>query len=578
VIAPYLCPAEEKGASKVAADFCFVSQEPKSIERKLAALVYEPLVNPGRGWDGLRSVSGQNLESLVGYPYMPATLQKLASELAQMGAGQLMLDAVGLNWHRVASTYWGEPGALAALYVDNHAKEVWSTLFTKAGKVSHRSRVMPCITNTYVQTGAGTPVIVMAHSGSAPLAPKLCGLVEEAEARLGDEIRRALVVDAEGSTFDILESFKNQRRVMVTPCKPSTFRDLELRYSKGSSFRSYRERDEIRVATATLLHKSTGRELELGVLLIRRDRRISPFVLLTTGLELGFKGKELADLYFRRWPLQENFFKNGLALGLDRHRGNSGRMVLNVAIATELEGLEVRLVEAEQKLGRLNAQQQELNSRLDDARCAHRQVEDKLEHHRLQMSRMIESGETSTEAFEKASVAHFSANEAVESTKSALDRAKNELEHQQTKRVQTLESIEKMSDRARVLEPMRMIRQLDVALDSVLTAMRLTLSMLITFACREYFPSDNISAETFIGRLLTIRGRQETTETEQRIIFYENPRDPRISAVLAEACELLNQRRLERDDRRLHFELGRAPPSSGISGAVGGSPPVSRNR
>ena len=172
-IASYLRPAKEKGHSKVAADFGFIEQSRTALERKVGALVYEPIVNPGQGWDGLRSVAGEQLGALVGYAYMPSTLQKLASELAQLGAGQRFLRVVGVHWHEVATKYWGEPGAMVALYVDNHAKEVWSALFTKAGKVSHRSRVMPCITTTYVQTGAGTPVVEHSQSGSAPLAPRL---------------------------------------------------------------------------------------------------------------------------------------------------------------------------------------------------------------------------------------------------------------------------------------------------------------------------------------------------------------------------------------------------------------------
>jgi hypothetical protein len=40
---------------------------------------------------------------------------------------------------------------MAALYIDNHAKEVWSSLFTQSGKVAHLNRVMPCITTTYAR-------------------------------------------------------------------------------------------------------------------------------------------------------------------------------------------------------------------------------------------------------------------------------------------------------------------------------------------------------------------------------------------------------------------------------------------
>ncbi|MCP3957811.1 MAG: hypothetical protein GY719_08165, partial [bacterium] len=157
--AAYLRPAADKAADKVPSWPRFVREQRNTLYRKVVTLTLEPLVNPSHGWDGLR-VEGvaEALLPLSGFAYMPSTLSKLTSALAQSGAGERLLAVVGVHWHQVAQQQWGEGGALAALYVDNHAKEVGSSLFTRAGKVSHRSRVMPWITTTYVHTGAGTPV------------------------------------------------------------------------------------------------------------------------------------------------------------------------------------------------------------------------------------------------------------------------------------------------------------------------------------------------------------------------------------------------------------------------------------
>lgn len=559
-IAPYLRPAPERGRKKVAADFSFIEQSRQAVQRKVGGLVFEPVVNPGRGWDGLRSTAGEHLETLVGYAYMPATLQKLASEFAQLGAGPRLVKTVGIRWHEVATERWGEPGEIAALYVDNHAKEVWSSLFTKAGKVSHRSRVMPCITTTYVQTGAGTPVVVQSRSGSSPLAPQLGELVNEAEQRLGHDVRRAVVIDSEGSVFDILASFERQGRVIVTPCRATQLRELKLRYSPGSYYRPYREHDELRVANATLCHKSTGRELELGALLVRRDGRESPMVLLTTGLALGFKGRALADLYFERWPLQENFFKDGVALGLDRHRGNCARMVTNVAVATELESLEVRLGQAEAKLGGLTAELSSVAEAAKQAEMSHRAAALELSVRRQEVDRLVASGEVGSRAFSEVSLAHHAALVASEATGPSASEATQRLEEHLARREEALDSIEKMSARVTELEPMRTIRQLDVSLDTVLTAAKLALALLIAFVLREYVPSDRMSTETFLYRLMTTRGRRELTKQRERIVFYANQRDPRTNAALAEACEQLNRRGLVRDDRELRFAMEERAP------------------
>ena len=384
--------------------------------------------------------------------------------------------------------------------------------------------------------------------------------MDEAERRLDKNVRRAVVIDAEGSTYDILESFAGQQRVIVTPCKPATFRELELRYSPGSYYRPYREHDELRVAKATLRHKSTKREQEIGVLLVRREHRDSPFALLTTGLALGFKGRALADLYFERWPLQENFFKSGAALGLDRHRGNCGRIVTNVAIATELEHLDVRLVAAEHTLARLTEQRPKTEQTFEAVDSSHRAASIELAVNRQQLDHYIANGETRTAAFSKAAVACHTATAAVEATAEALDRAKTKIERAHVLRENTLDAIEKMSDRADELEPMREIRQLDVALDTVLTAMKLTLAMLIAFVLREYMPSAGMGTETFLNRVFTMRGRRETTAEREHIVFYENPRDPRANAAVIEACEILNRRGLVRDDRSLSFAFEQQPP------------------
>ena len=142
---------------------------------------------------------------------------------------------------------------------------------------------------------------------------------------------------------------------MITPLKPSRLPELELTYAPGSYYRPYRDGDELRIAQATLLHKSTGRSLEVGALLVRRAHREADTVLVTTGLKLGMEGRDLADLYFQRWPVQENFFKEAKVLGLSQHRGNCGCIISNVAVVSELERLESRAGRDAKTLAQLTA-------------------------------------------------------------------------------------------------------------------------------------------------------------------------------------------------------------------------------
>jgi hypothetical protein len=418
---------------------------------------------------------------------------------------------------------------------------------------------MPCITSTYVHTGAGTPLVASVQSGAAPLAPRLVQLVEDAEAKLGGVVRRAVVIDAEGSTFDILEGFKNKQRVIVTPLRPARAPGLELSFSKGSYFRPYREHDELRVATAVLTHKTSGRSLELGALLVRREHRESDTVLLTTGLSLGMEGRDLADLYFARWPIQENAFKEGAAVDLDEHRGNCSQMVANIAVVTELERLEAQVKAGKAKRLELTKETPGLEEALKSARREHQRAVDALAVRRGRLDVVVTEGHREGKRFAKAAVEHQQAMVRAEATQTLFDGAQQSLKATLTQAATLDEMLAKATARSKKLEPRRTIRKLDVALDTVLTATKLTAALLITFVVREYLAAMPMTPQTFASRLFGTRGRRETRPDEERVVFYENPRDPAVNAALADACERLNKRRLVRDDRKLSYALEPPP-------------------
>jgi hypothetical protein len=561
--ARYLLPAADKGHGRVPCWPRFVHERPKTIEAKLRMLTFSWMICKTKGWAALRSADAANLESLTGFAYMPSTLAKMVSALAISGADESMLQTVGQQWHKVAERHFGEPGAMAALYIDNHAKEVWSSLHTMSGKVSHRNRVMPCITATYAHTGAGTPLVLSVQSGAAPLCTRLVDLVAQAEKTLGGDVERAVVIDAEGSTFDLLESFKNRRRVLVTPLRPSRAPGLELKFTRGSYFRPYRDKDELRVGRCTLSKRSTGQRLELWALVVRRRHRRQNTVLLTNGLDpdLGVEltGRELADMYYRRWPVQENAFKQGAVLGLDKHRGNCSRMVANVAVVTKLEKLEGAQRRIRENLDNLDAEREDLDAAVKEATKLNTRTQAALATRRRRLDALINSGKTQGKTFARTAVDHQQALEKAERQAAVMDKASQRHEANLAKTDKLKQQLEQNTAKQAQLEPQRRIRQLDVAADKILTATKLVAALLISFASREYLTTNPMAPETFISRVLTLRGRKEVGPLDERIVFYENPRDPEVTAAVSAACEVLNRRALQRDGRRLYYAVEEAP-------------------
>lgn len=560
-IARYLRPAADKGAEKVPSWPRFVHEQGETIQGKLMMLVMEPLVSRRPGWNGLRAQPVAEMEGLVSYVYMPSTLAKFTSALAQAQAGERLMMRVGECWHAVAQKHWGEGGAMAALYVDNHVKAVWTSQYMLSGKVSRVGRVMPCLTTSYVHTGAGTPVVAVVQSGTAPLAPNFLQMVEDTEAQLAEGIRRAVVIDAEGSTFDILAACKGQR-VIVTPLRPGQAEKVELSYTRGSYYRPYRDGGQLRVAKVVLRHKSSNRKLELHALLVRRSHRDKDTVLLTTGIEMGLGGPDLADLYYNRWPLQENAFREGAAVKLDRHRGNNRQVVTNVAVVTEWEKNQLRQGVLTERLAQLQAQSPKVAEQANKAQRVHQQAQRKLQRCRQKMEALEQERRASPAKVARAGVLYHQAVGEAETAQKAHVRAEQKQQNNQARSEQAQASLAQLEAEADKLRPLRTIRQLDVSLDTVLTAIKLTAAQLIAFVVRMYLVAMPMTAETFLSRVLTYKGRREIGIEQERVVFYQNPRDPQVNAALVQACQRLNERGLSRAGKRLIYEIRPPPPGS----------------
>ncbi|MEK7247307.1 MAG: hypothetical protein AAB092_02430, partial [Chloroflexota bacterium] len=205
-------------------------------------------------------------------------------------------------------------------------------------------------------------------------------------------------------------------------------------------YRPYREHDELRVATCTLRHKTSGRTLEIGALLVRREHRDSDTVLLTNGLAHGMEGRDLADLYFRRWPVQENAFKEAAAaVALDQHRGNCGRMVANVAIVSEMDKLEARAQRDGEVLAHLTAETAKLTATAAQTNKDDRRAQGALETRRRRFDTLVKRKETGGKAFARVAIDHQQALVHAERTSAKATTARIAVERNQT-RIEKIEA------------------------------------------------------------------------------------------------------------------------------------------
>jgi hypothetical protein len=248
-------------------------------------------------------------------------------------------------------------------------------------------------------------------------------------------------------------------------------------------------------------------------------------------------------------------------------------MVQNVAVITELEQLEKRAARDANERAKLFAKEDALARAALDAEQARKRRAGASggapaparwtcrggEDPRPSLRRRCRRASGGTRARRKCAAAQV---------KATTTHAKNH-----AKRAALDERIAKTTARATHIQPQRSIRQLDVAQDMILTAIKLTAAQLIAFALREYLPMMPMTTETFVRRVFSIKGRREITCDEERVIFYENTRDPRVMAALRDACVRLNERGLQRLGRRLRYDVAPPPTAPDPRGRYQGEVP-----
>jgi hypothetical protein len=218
----------------------------------------------------------------------------------------------------------------------------------------------------------------------------------------------------------------------------------------------------------------------------------------------------VADAYLARWPNIEQLFRDARnGAGLERSHGYGGEEVTHVALETRLEQVERRLANAnEAHAGTVNTLK-DLDVALKDAAAATRK-----------------SG--------------------LNLARKAVNKARDKVS-------------ELTAEKASLDTTPRLIYERDTGRDSLMTCLKLNISMLVEFVLREYFQGLGLEWRTFIEQLVHLPVTMRTTAHRRTFELQANPRQPAAMQKLAAALTNINARNLTRDGRLLRFTLTGLP-------------------
>jgi transposase len=561
-IGPGFASVSEKRVGKDPARLQISQCKPETLERKLVALLSSPLIGSGR-WDGMRVARGDLLGELCGCPYMPSTLDLFTRELKYAGVSSTLWEVHGRLWLK-QTAQWGSNDRAALLYVDGSTKAVWTRFFSQSTNVKEVGRLMPGLEVVAFHTGYGVPLWFATFSGHAPLVTMVPELLGKAEQFWGDgSVERIVVIDAESNSVHFLKGLEQRDTpvLWVTRLRDDWVRGKEL--FNRNNYRPYRKGERVRSAMAGF-NDPDGGKFRMRVVELERASGNVVYLGASSKLrEQDWKPQELADLYFKRWPAQEaNFRAVNQATGFKKIHGYGKRLVDNVSVITELDELKRKASRAQESQDRKGSEVERREARVREEekvlrrRLRRQETVERYIAERLKASRPL-SASTKKLVKEQGELA----KEVVKRTKK-LTKGRDLLEKAQVQLERTGTKIEGYEAARQKLEGRRQIFAHDVELDSLLSLMKVGLTLLVTFVLKEYLGNAKMEVSTFLERVATLPARIRMTPDLEIVAFEYNRRDPEVMGLLAGFCDEINARGLRmRSGRKLRVEVAPAPPA-----------------
>jgi hypothetical protein len=537
-----------------------VGESEETHLRKNRALVYLPAIVRGPRWSALGHWRGDLLGELVGYPYQASTLDKYLRSLKYAGVAKSAREAVSTFWLAQEGSAREERTGAVLLYVDAKTKPLWTRQWTKATRVSENGRVMPAVTTVSLHSGAGTPLLYRSYSGHVSIPEEVGDFLDLYQQHAGPATaRRVVVIDREAHAVWLFKALDARGHQFIIPLRSSVV-GPKARFEDRGDWSPYQDGpDEVCEAKLWLHDRRKGeRPLRLRVVGRRRHRTGRVAWYATNAPAEEFSANDIIRLYFDRWPAQEHVYREGSGMvGLDVHHGYGKRKVTDVAVLDQLDRLEgsrQRLLSAKESAEVALDENRRALTVWEEVRA---ELQSSATTLRVEVESGFRSGRDRAELegmFERYSrleqwsagvysrcMQHRRAAEAAEAT--LRDNAQR--------------STRLAEDRAR-LEKRREIFTVDVELDEVMTAFKLTFMNLCGVLMRQYLGTW-LELETLIDAVLTLPGERVVTATTETVRIYRPLRDARTLAAVEKACAALTALGLRRNKRTARFELVDSP-------------------
>ena len=305
--------------------------KPATLLQYIRTLFFLPVFNMERpiDLDNYEQNTLGKITSPTGNQVKYRATDRFLRELTILKPGNEMSESLLQCYYK---TFYGDTGI--PLYVDGHFKAVWTLKNIPKGKHGMMDRIMPGIEQVFLHSKDGHPLLHRSCPGDRHLTKELLPIVKEFENAIGREVTNMVVVDGECCSLDQFKEFDkinkdremNANLLTMMDSNQYLYEDFktrmnnELRSIKDSDFVPYKYDNKNRIkswvalvefdylSNANRKRKNKTQYMVRCAVIKKRNDALSVIATNQPHDEIT-SGKELADLYYNRWPCQEANFK-----------------------------------------------------------------------------------------------------------------------------------------------------------------------------------------------------------------------------------------------------------------------------
>jgi hypothetical protein len=257
--------------------------------------------------------------------------------------------------------------------------------------------------------------------------------------------------------------------------------------------------------------------------------------------------------YYKRWPYQENNFRNmNSGTDLRTNYGYGKTKIINVVVQNKKKYLQEQIQVKQSKIERLTQEQKKLkkNATQQIIEILEKRKENDYEIDELKKKIEIVPPAPKLRQFlnklDKLYKQQENCQISILKKKFQLTEKLKRLENQHKRNESLKQKHEKELGR---ISDKETIYENDVELDQILGIYKISFANLSAYVLKEYFDGMTLSLEKLVNKVYKRPGKITSTEDKSEIIIYLSKKDKKMSKLIRNACDRINKKELKIENR-----------------------------